>query len=262
MSDIAEVLTSQNALETVPKANNDGGQPTETQKSAGWLAAVSEDIRNHEALKEFKNSNEAAHAYVKLHELSKQSIVKPGDKATQAELDAYHKALGRPEKPEDYELPEGYKEFDKSGNFQKWVRDTAHKHNLSKSQAEAYLADQLEYLNGLTKAGQEQKAKQAETEKVAYEKSKVETDAELTKRWGKEADSKKKAAMAWFEKQNFPAEKIQRLMDQGLLLDPDYIEYAANQGSRMLEGGFVGGDGQVNKKPAYTLAKSSERLTG
>jgi hypothetical protein len=51
-------------------------------------------------------------------------------------------------------------------------------------------------------------------------------------------------------------------MDQGLLLDPDYIEYAANQGSRMLEGGFVGGDGQVNKKPAYTLAKSSERLTG
>ncbi len=83
-----------------------------------------------------KGIPDLAKSYVELEKKAGQAIVLPGEKATPEEMARFRKAVGVPEKPEDYklekvELPNG-NELD--GQWDKELRALAHKLNLSQGQ--------------------------------------------------------------------------------------------------------------------------------
>jgi len=71
-----------------------------------WPEWVGEDLRNPEnrALAKYKTAEEVAKGYVNLSRKIGQAIFKPGEGASEAQIQAWNKAIGVPEKPDGYGL--------------------------------------------------------------------------------------------------------------------------------------------------------------
>lgn len=85
-----------------------GDQQTQTP---GWLAGLPAELRDNEAFKSHKTVGDFARIHLEVAQKAKDlegklanSIPKLGANATQEERDRYQMALGRPAKPDEYEL--------------------------------------------------------------------------------------------------------------------------------------------------------------
>ncbi len=137
--------------------------------SPDWRTSLSEDYRNSPSIAKFKSQDELAKGYINLeHEFGKPKLPAPQDNWTEKEWGELHGRLGRPEKPEQYELPEVKLEDGleiKAENLTKW-KEIFHKEGISAKAAKNILAKYFEDQNNEHKSVS---AAQAATKAAAEE---------------------------------------------------------------------------------------------
>jgi hypothetical protein len=115
-----------------------GNRETQTP---GWLAGLPSDLRDNEAFKPFRTVGDFAKSHLEIAKKAKEaeeklvnSIPKLGENATPEERDRYLNSLGRPEKPDGYEL-DG--EDKNSPEWTGYWRNELHRIGVPKDQAKA-----------------------------------------------------------------------------------------------------------------------------
>lgn len=178
--------------------NQKGGGGNNDQQDGGgnkppaWTAQLDKDLQGNEKLTQFKTIGEMGKAFLDRDGKLQNSVLLPGEKATAEEKAAYYAKLGRPDKPDGYEitkpadLPESLP-YDPAlaTEYQKFAFEAG----LSKSQAKAA----WDFYFGLAKNGTEIQAKEIE---------KAQTDGINTLKtdWGAKFDGNKKIAEIAFKK--------------------------------------------------------------
>jgi hypothetical protein len=174
-----EYQMEQNADGNANDLNAGSGQVT------GIRAQFSDPLKNHEAFTGFNKADDLANAYLETMGKAKDyegklanSIPKLSDNSTKEEREAFFQAIGRPDKPEGYELkvPDGVPVDPKLvDGFQK----LAFENGLSKPQvaklAEWYIQNQVSGTQSFEKAIKERQEKAVN---------------ELKDEWGGEYDAK------------------------------------------------------------------------
>ena len=140
-------LTINETAEATPDkpASQDETKDAKPQRPA-WMAQLPKDLQEDDTLTRFKTIGEIGKAYRELEGKIGNSIPIPGKDATAEELEAYFTKIGRPDKPESYnlsklELPEGL-EYD--DNLAETFRKKAHSLGLTQAQADKLYGWQIE----------------------------------------------------------------------------------------------------------------------
>ena len=223
-----------------PVVTDDGGNPAPQQTppaeydyskmivghggfADNWRDGLPESIRNEKCLDSIKTVGALAQSYVHAQKsIGANKVALPGENATQEELDEFYKALGRPDKAEDYasdkiELPEGVTlDTDEVKKF----RDFAFEHGISQKVFEAALKFDIERV-------QNQIAAENARANAEYE----ETLGKLQSEFGGRAD----AVVAQCNKamQTFGLTEV--LRDHGLLNNYTVVKALAGIGERISE---------------------------
>jgi len=80
---------------------------SEKPKKTSWRDNLEDDLKGHPIFEKYSSQYEANKALVKAQELiGKKGIIPPDENASKEDWDNFYKELGRPEKAEDYTLPE------------------------------------------------------------------------------------------------------------------------------------------------------------
>ena len=137
-----------------------------------WTAQLPEDLKTNEAftghatlgdfakshleaqgkLKEFDGKvKEYDGKIVDLTTRLTNSLPKLTDKSTDVEKAAYFKAIGRPDKAEEYEFPQ-IEGRENDPNMVKWAQGTFHKAGLSKEQAKLMGQEWNDFVTGMVEA--------------------------------------------------------------------------------------------------------------
>lgn len=135
------------------------------------------ELRKH--AERFTTPEELAKAHRGMRDQLAKAIVPPGKDAKPEEIAAYRKAIGVPEKPEEYKFatPAGREPTDGDKAFQGTMAKLFHGANISAEQAEKLNAGWNEYVDATMKAEAAADAKFAET-----------ATAELKAKWGADYD--------------------------------------------------------------------------
>lgn len=121
------------------------GEGTETGAGTGneglWRAQLPADLKDNEAFTPYKTLGDFGKAYLEAAGKAKElegktanAIFKPDDKATPEQREAYFRAIGKPEKPTEYEFPKG-EGVEHDPKMVEWAQQTFHQANLNKEQA-------------------------------------------------------------------------------------------------------------------------------
>lgn len=139
------------SLSNQGNANGDNGgvatMPT-------WMEQLENDLKADKELSQFKNISELGKTYIDLKGKTTGLIKVPGEKATEEEMVAFKKAIGVPDKPEEYKLakPSDYPTdmpFDEQ--LVKNFGETALKLNLTPPQVQGIYKMFLDYDVGVYK---------------------------------------------------------------------------------------------------------------
>ena len=147
------------------------------------------------------------------------SIVKPGDDASDDEREAFYKALGKPESADKYSI---------EGDEAKLFREIAYKNNLTDEQAKA-----------LYQNLQEVSKNAAEQQKAIFAKQAADTQKALQAEYGK--DYPVKIEMLKRGVAAYGGEKVGAALQQaGLLANPDVVKMFILLGEQSQEAGSPG----------------------
>lgn len=214
-----------------------------------WKAAgVSENLG-----KKFTRPEALARSYESLEsKISAKGIIPPGPNATQDERNAFYKALGRPDKPEDYAFQKPEKIGDQAVPDAAWDANRAakwqnklHEIGVPKDQAqkivEAAIGESVEGMSMISKAQQQI---------VAQGK-----DA-LNKEWGSDYDKNLGAAQRAAEQFGFPK-------DHPGGNDPHFLKFLAKVGNAIGErpGANVRTQSGENRLSPAEARTEAEQLT-
>jgi hypothetical protein len=153
-----------------------------TQETLGWKTEIPGSLREHEAFAPYKTKDELWNGHIeavsKIKDLEGKlagAIPKLSENATADEKAAYLKAIGVPEKAEDYEieLKEG-----EDNALAPWFKEVAHKLGMPKDTAKGLSAAWNEMISRVTQAEAEKAQKDFDT-----------ANEELKKTWGNEAEA-------------------------------------------------------------------------
>ena len=219
----------------VDQVTPSGNQDQSAEQSLGWRAALPTELREHEFVKGFTKPGDFVKSALEIktgHDALKTklegAIFKPGDKATDAERADFYKALGRPDKPEGYEisLPEGLPFTQQDID---WLRSTAHKRGFSKADTEAFAKDYFEKTKADIAAVDNQiKAKREEAVTA------------LKKEWGAEYETKLDAAKIT-AKRIGGDDFVKFLSDTGAGDHPTFIKIFHKISTMLSESAFIEG---------------------
>ena len=207
---------------------NDGG-------SLGWRAQLPDTLKTNETFTAYKTVGELAQSHLdaagKVKEYEGKlanSIPKLSDKATDAERADFYKALGRPDKPEGYDisLPEGLPFTQQDID---WLRSTAHKRGFSKADTEAFAKDYFEKTKADIAAVDNQIKAKREDAVTA-----------LKKEWGAEYETKLDAAKIT-AKRIGGDEFVKFLSDTGAGDHPTFIKIFHKISTMLSESAFIEG---------------------
>jgi len=178
--------------------NQNGGEGNNDQQDGGgkkapaWTAQLDKDLQGNEKLTQFKTIGEMGKAFLDRDGKLQNSVLLPGEKATDEEKATYYAKLGRPDKPDGYEitkpadLPDSLPyEPGLAIEYQKFAFEAG----LSKTQAKAA----WDFYFDLAKNGTEIQAKEIETAQTNGINT-LKTD------WGNKFDGNKKIAEIAFKK--------------------------------------------------------------
>lgn len=242
---------------------NENTDPNLDNQTPEWINALPEDLRSADVLPTLNKFRLAdgekpvampasvVKSYIEAQKkIGQKGVLIPGENATDADRDAFHKALGRPDKPEDYgftkpeKLPEGVNWDDERV---KKFATVFHKLGIPKAQAQeilkAYNEDVFEGVTNQTKAVEEFRTKSV---------------AELKKEWGSNFEKnvgKANAAVKLFGGK----EGIDLLKTTGLDVHPTMVRMFQKIADRIGEASLV--DGYVGtNRPVYTRNKLEQMM--
>lgn len=220
-------------LTSAPSPSTDTGG-----SAADWRSTLPEDIREHKSIQQFKDVDSLVKSYIHQQPLiGGEKLPKPNDKWTPDQWDAFHKELGRPDKPDEYgiseELTEKFKDkvtFDENviGEF----RQKFHELGLTKAQGEKILNDYLEFDGARTLAAAEAQAQ--ETEKAL-----AEYKLQVGERGYNQAIESAQRVLSEFGDPSFYA----YLEKSGAGNSPEMIQFLAKISASFAEGKFKGASG-------------------
>jgi hypothetical protein len=205
-----------------------------------------------ETLEKFTTAEGLVKSYVNLERAygSNNKVAIPGEHATPEEKAEFFNRIGRPEKPEGYEIKMPDKVGDKPFPKELWSDERAktfatkaHELGLTKAQAQALVEYQA--ANGLG---------DFESVTGAQARAQADADAALRAKWpGQMYDTK--LALAQKAAVQAGGEKI--LSNPKLANDPDVIEMLANVGGMIVENPAAGarGTSSVQSDPKAEIAK-------
>lgn len=224
-------------------ASEGGGIPPELQGATGagaqlgWRAQLPDDLKNHEAFTGYKSIGDLAKTYLettgKVSDLEGRlanSIPRPGENATPAEMAAYFTKLGRPETPEQYTFePHGLPDGVMDPTIEAWFRKAAFDTGLNNVQAGTLYKQYMDML------GQ----KYTET-MAARERVREEALTKLYAEWGdKRAENIETIKRAL---KQFGDSELGKYFDEtGKGNDPVLINFLLKVGKAMSEDTFVKG---------------------
>lgn len=244
------VITGQKEGQGTPPPEGSGNQPP-----SDWRAGLPEELRGDKSLESIKGKDwaEAGPVLVKnyIHAQSlvgADKIIIPGKDATKEQVAEYRKKLGVPEKPEDYahKLPEGLTEDKIDKKLLDTWKQRLHAQGLSKTQAEAVIADYLTDNVGTIKANETAAAKQQE-----------KWELELKTKFGGDYDKQVNFARHALDKLGNP--ELTALLDSsGLGSNPAVVEFFAKAGKAISDDSARGNGGsQFSGKPTSAAGAQS-----
>ena len=221
----------------------------------GWRAQLPDDLKANETFTPFKTVGDFAKAHIETVAKAKElegklggSIPKLKDNATDEEKTAYFKAIGRPEKADDYKFekltpPEG---VNIDPNIEGWFKTIAHQAGLNTAQASMIHKAYADAYFAAAKTAEEQKVK-------AFEKG-IE---DLKKDWGPKLDENAALVKKATDKFMTPEEK--KIMDEsGRGNDPILVRMFHRIGQAMADDKLVlGSNVDGNKREKGTLSYPS-----
>jgi hypothetical protein len=128
----------------VPQVADANANVADATQKLGWRSELPDALKENDTFKSYATKNDLWKGHIDLSDKVKDyesklanAILKPGENATPEEMAAYRKAIGVPDKPEDYQftkpkLPDGLP-YDES--IETWFRNTAYELDLSSSAA-------------------------------------------------------------------------------------------------------------------------------
>lgn len=127
------------------------------QASIGWRAALPDDLKENEVIKNYQKPGDLAKDFLKLKEEAGKKVAIPDKNASEEEVKEFRNRMGIPDKPEAYELdPKALPLGDEGAPaIVKEYSGLAHKLNLSKEQAQGV----YKWYAGVEKAFVEQEKK-------------------------------------------------------------------------------------------------------
>jgi hypothetical protein len=230
--------------------NNDGGQGTVDRPS--WLDNAPNSHKNNEAFYGYESPGSLMDAHMELLG-QKDRVTVPGENATAEEKAAYNKAVGIPEKPEDYgftkpaDLPEGVGwDQEAADSFAKFC----HEKGMTVDQAQSSLSYYNEQISKLLESTDKELEKAVEgNEKILKDRLKNDYEPFM-----KSADQVLKALVSEDTLKAIQAESIDTL----ILNSPAFAMVLHDLktkvlGDRPLSGGDGGGDKGPKTDPSTRL---------
>lgn len=233
---------------TDPNVNPQGGG---TSDPPAWTAQLKDDLKSNTFFTQFGSVTDvgkfALEADGRLKEADgklKNAVILPGEGSKDEDWNPVWGKLGKPEKPDGYQLkksdkwPEGIP-YDE--NEIGWFRNMAHRHNLTQKMAEGIYNDYQELFIQAAKKQQEV----LENEKNAA----LET---MKKEWGEDG-WKTNLALAGKAMETFGGPELKKFLDDSKLGNhPEMIKLFVTLGKAVSEDSFVKGKGGGEKSQTKT----------
>lgn len=201
------------------------------EPASDWRTSLSEDVAAHSAIKDIKTVEDLAKATINAQKMvgADKVVIPTKDQGREAWDEVYNK-LGRPEKPEGYQLPEdGMPEnmpLDEAAMGD--LRSAAHSLGMNKQQ-----------FAGLVRYMAEKSAENQESRSAAMEHSREEAVAELRSEFGAAFDQNVTMARDAVEK--FGGDSLKQVLDKtGLGNHPEVVKAFAKVGRLIAEDEIIG----------------------
>ncbi len=199
--------------------SNAGAPPAEPAAPPDWKASLPEGVRDWQEVETSKSPEDFYKQMEHYRSAYGRSIRVPGEDAgpedrakflekmrqaapelvpapdvdDEQAMDSLYATLGRPEKADDYRMPEGVENLELDQGLLKVYKDAAHKSGLSQKQMESVMSTFL----------------QAETEMLqAQEQRLAEGNANLQQEWGLKYDQNRKSAATIAERFGFTQDVV------------------------------------------------------
>ncbi len=241
-----------------------------------WNQSLDEDLRTEKSLESFKHAKSKdeltallAKSFVNTKKMVGANVIAiPTDISTEAELEAFHIAGGRPDTVADYNLkaPEGFPEAQLEQVFPKarleaW-QERFFKGGVSKKAADHFIA---EFAQDMI----------ADIQTMTQEKEQAMADLKsgLSIKWGAGFEQRKHLGNIAIEEGTSGDDALkERLLAKPWINDPDFVEYSSNLGGKFSEGkppGFAAvptpSDYQdkiskLMEDPLYTKGTQAQRM--
>ena len=189
-------------------------------------------------------------SYAELEKKAGQAIVVPNEKATEEEKAAYRKAIGVPEKPEDYKLepatlPEGLT-VDEA--MQKQFLQIVHAAGLNPNQ-----------VNAINQWYMKTIGEQIVDAQKVVKTTRAEAEAAITKKYGLDRDAAKGYMERAFARYATPS-LAEKYIKTGLDNDPETIEMFINIGRDMGDHVFVDGSRGEHLESGVVGQRTDEQI--
>lgn len=194
----------------------------------GWQSTLPEGYRDEPSLKTVNDGKVLARMFVDTKKMVGKDMMEiPTDASDKVVWDAYHKAGGRPDTAEDYNLakPEELPDEFYNAELATVAQGLFHKIGLSKKQVEA-----LWEFNNKNTITQLTARKQAEELEMSELRSGLSTE------WGAAFEQKKHLGNMAIEEGTAGDADFKARLTQKFGNDPDFIRYSANLGGKFAEG--------------------------
>lgn len=248
-------MTDNAAVVNQPAAGAPAATPGDGASKAGstpWYGGFDPELKGYVETKGFpadgKGIEALANSYRNLEKHfgvpAEQLLKLPKDEADVEGWNKIYDRLGRPAKPDEYDIPvpEGV-----DSKYAKFIADKMHKLGVSKKVAKELAAAQNEFIT----------AEQAEAEKN-YEATIKEQDKALRGKWGQAYDKNVQVARGAFAELGITAEHVTAL--EKVLGFSGVMEFFHGIGSKIGEDKFITGGNTEGFGGAMTPAAAQARI--
>lgn len=233
-----------------PQDNQNQDKPKDQKvETPGWLAGIEDkNLQENDTLRRFRDPHALAVSYVELrNKLGTNPVSVPDDKAPPEKWDEFYNRLGRPDKPEKYELTK-LEGMEREADMENSFRLQAHALGLSQKQAD-----------GLNRWVGELAKNKMDTDLKAHNAMVEEAEATLKKEWGN--DYAKNLAIANKALHRFGGKELgERLKAKGLDGDPVLVRFFATLGKSTMEESELKGLGTGRQPGVKSRAQLEEMM--
>jgi hypothetical protein len=221
--------------------------PAKDSETASWVDTLPEPLKANKALAKFKDHIGLAQSYLELEGQLGKSVVLPGKDAKPEEWDKFYARLGRPNKPEEFQL-EALEGFEAPETYLSRLKAIFHAAGLSPGQANAiHKAIAQDAMVTMTEASKAQEVAAAQAVEAQAQK-REQAEKSLRNAWGFDYDLRMEQARR-FVLANAGDQGFNYLEKIGVASDPIILQLFANAGAATGNHKFVSGNGGPVKPP-------------